>query len=50
MEVIKSTSDWCLIDDQFGTIIRGSYDECMEMLYLIEINSQVCEEEEIYTY
>lgn len=44
MEVIKSTSDWCLIDDQFGTIMRGSYDECMEYLHILEINSQMCEE------
>ena len=44
MKVIKSTSDWCLNDDTFGTIMTGSYDECMEMLYLLEINPQMCEE------
>lgn len=44
MEIVKSINEWCLMDDTFGTIMRGSYDECMEYLYLLEINSQMCEE------
>lgn len=47
MEIVKSINDWCLMDDQFGTIMRGSYDECIEYLHLLEINSQMCEELDI---